>query len=133
MASDLPPPTRFIGPLVSATAVQPPAHTTLTGRYTSLVPLQPTHAAPLFPLVSGAQNAHLWDYMFSGPFTHTEEAQFTALITDYSTSKDPLFFAVLPSSADASSPLPLGFLSLMRIAAAHRTIEIGNVLFTGPL
>jgi RimJ/RimL family protein N-acetyltransferase len=119
------PPSRPIGPLVDASPAPRPEHITLQGRYVTLVPLSPVHSDALYPLSHG-DNAHVWDYLFEGPFP--DQASFAAHIAVKSASKDPLFFAILDKSGCA-----IGYATLMRIDTTHRVIEVGNILYTPAL
>ena len=93
----------------------------MTGRYVTLEPLQPQHAAHLWPL----QEDHLWDYMFDGPFT--TEREFTESIRQKAQSADPRFLAVLVNHQ------AVGVASFMRDEPKHRVIEVGSIVFTRPL
>jgi len=121
--------TRPLGaPVPDHTPGPIPTHTTLVGQYITVTALLPSHAAPLFPYLSGPSNAPLWDYMFAGPFESSPAAlsAFTAHIASCSTSTDPLFFAIL----DNTTASPVGMFSLMRIDATHRVLEIGHIMYT---
>ncbi|MBV9395161.1 MAG: GNAT family N-acetyltransferase, partial [Methylobacteriaceae bacterium] len=50
------------------------------------------HLGDLFAAMGGAQHAHLWTYMFDGPFT--DHAAFAEALRRRQTSDDPLFFAI---------------------------------------
>ncbi|KAL3292564.1 GNAT family acetyltransferase [Colletotrichum asianum] len=106
-----------------------PSHEHLNGRYTTLVPLQPSHAKPLFEHVGGEKNAHLWTYLFQEPFLEYED--FEIAVKKWSISKDPLFFAVMSGPSTDPSAVPVGFMTYMSIVPDHRRIEIGSVCF-GP-
>jgi RimJ/RimL family protein N-acetyltransferase len=93
----------------------------MTGRYVTLEPLQPEHAAHLWPLMED----HLWDYMFDGPFA--TEQEFTESIVRKSESQDPRFLAVLVNSQ------AVGIASFMRDEPRQRVIEVGSIVFTRAL
>ena len=98
-----------------------PERVVLQGRHVQIVPLDPpAHAAALY---AGSMDAGLWRYLFNGPYTN--EADFRAWLDAREKSDDPLFFTIL----DATSGLPKGYCSLMRIEPAHRVIEVGNILY----
>ncbi|KAF3809589.1 hypothetical protein GCG54_00012875 [Colletotrichum gloeosporioides] len=103
----------------------------LHGRYTALVPLQPSHAKALFKHVGGEENAHLWTYLFPDPYL--EYAEFEADVKKWSASKDPLYFTVLSGPASDPSSEPVGFMTYMSIVPAHRRIEIGSICFSQKL
>ncbi|KAF2089342.1 GNAT family acetyltransferase [Saccharata proteae CBS 121410] len=106
-----------------------PERTDLEGTHITLKPLEETHAAELFPLLSGDSNADLWDYMLGGPFSDSDSAAFDELITNYAKSTDPHFYAI----CDPKTDKPLGFASLLRIDRTNRVVEIGHLMFSKSL
>jgi RimJ/RimL family protein N-acetyltransferase len=117
-----------LGPPVDNRPCSPPQRTILAGRHVTLAPLDPARdAEPLWQGAGGAHNAHLWTYMFHGPFDNPET--FAADLEAKAASEDPLFFAIL----DAASGRALGHASYLRITPEHRVIEVGNILYTPPL
>ncbi|KAH6876618.1 acyl-CoA N-acyltransferase [Thelonectria olida] len=111
-----------VGALVDTTPSLKPSHISLHGKYVSLVPLQAEHAEPSYKHLGGPENAHLWTYMFTGPYEDigewkkNEEAK--------SKKTDPFFFTVLSGPESE----PVGQMSLMNIVPDHRRIEIGSVI-----
>ena len=98
----------------------------MTGRFVELEPLCPTrHAPDLWQAARGADA--IWDYMGDGPYP--DEAAFTASIATKAASDDPLFWAI----RDKASGKAVGYATLMRIDAANRVIEVGNILYTPAL
>ncbi|KAL0261806.1 hypothetical protein SLS55_003238 [Diplodia seriata] len=120
---------RPLGPMVEPRPALSPDRRHFQGRHAMLRSLAPSDADTLFPLISGLDNAWLFDYMPDEPVTTSTRAResFDAAIARKSVSKDPLFFAVLVDGQ------VLGWLSLMRIDAANGVAEIGHVLFSPPL
>ncbi|KAI5927104.1 putative acetyltransferase, GNAT family [Camillea tinctor] len=119
-----------LGPIVGGSpARRPSSDTVLTGRYVTLVGLKPEHADALYPHVSGDENAHLWDYMFDGPFH--DPGEFRRSIAAKSASRGPVFYAILPRDGGGNSTV--GHISLMRIDTTHRYLEIGHVMLAPPL
>ena len=119
-------PTQPIGPLVDPHPARRPERVTLEGRWITLAPLNPDkHAGALYEGSSGdpAREA-VWTYLFDGPYRSLEE--FRAAIALKARSDDPLFFAVV----DNSTGRAVGYQTLMRIDAANRVIEVGNVMYT---
>jgi RimJ/RimL family protein N-acetyltransferase len=98
----------------------------LAGRIATLEPLTPAHAAELYAPAHGPEREALWAYMGDGPYT--DQASFRASFAAKATSGDAVFFAVRDERGRAG-----GYLSLMRIDAPNRVIEIGNILFTPAL
>ena len=115
-----------VGPLVDAHAAQRPRRDTLEGRFVRLVPLEDRHAEDLFAPAHGPQREALWAYMGDGPYVDLEA--FRAAIAAKAASVDPLFWAAVDASGVAQ-----GYLSLMRIDAPNRVIEVGNILYTPAL
>lgn len=111
-----------LGPMVAGRPGAPPTRIALSGRYAALAPLENRHAAGLYGALHGAERDALWAYMGDGPYGDAEG--FSAAIAAKAASLDPLFYAVLDKGARA-----VGYLSLMRIDAANRVIEIGNIMF----
>jgi RimJ/RimL family protein N-acetyltransferase len=101
-----------------------PERATLKGRAITLVPLDAeSHADALFEAANGGDKDRLWTYLADGPYT--DAAVFRAGVAAKARSADPLFFAVL----DNASGLAVGYQALMRVDAANRAIEVGNVLY----
>jgi len=121
----MPLPPQAIGPIVNLGPAKRPARVTLSGRRVTLVPLDAeAHADALFPLANGGERDRVWTYLADGPYDDPQA--FKASIAAKAKSEDPLFFAVI----DNASGSPVGYQTLMRIDAANRVIEIGNVLYT---
>ncbi|KAI1501423.1 putative acetyltransferase, GNAT family [Biscogniauxia marginata] len=130
-----------VGPIVGGSPARHPSHDTkLSGRYVTLVRLSATHAEAFYPHVSGEENAHLWDYMFDGPFY--DLADFRAYVEAKAVSQDPVFYTIIPKDGDdtamamttrSSSNGILDHISLMRIDPSHRCIEIGHIMFSPEL
>ena len=120
------PASQPIGPLVNAHPADRPERVTLKGRWITLVPLgAAAHAEALYEGSNGdAAREAVWTYLFDGPYTSLDE--FRASLEAKARSTDPLFFAVI----DNSSGRALGYQTLMRIDAANRVIEVGNIMYT---
>jgi len=120
------PASQPIGPLVNAHPADRPERVTLKGRWITLVPLDAAaHAEALYEGSNGdAAREAVWTYLFDGPYTSLDE--FRANLEAKARSTDPLFFAVI----DNSSGRALGYQTLMRIDAANRVIEVGNIMYT---
>jgi RimJ/RimL family protein N-acetyltransferase len=117
-----------VGPPVDARPAERPERVTLSGRAVTLVPLEAeAHADALFRGAHGGDTDRLWTYLADGPYA--DAAVFKAGVAAKAQSADPLFFAVLDNAAG----LAVGYQALMRVDAAHRVIEVGNVLYTPAL
>jgi RimJ/RimL family protein N-acetyltransferase len=117
-----------LGTLVDAAAAKTPQPTSLTGRFVTLLPLDPeAHAGSLYEKSHGEERDSLWRYLFDGPYPN--RAAFDARLYQMAASKDPLFFSIL----DNGSETAVGYASYMRIEPAHRCIEVGSILFTPAL
>ncbi len=103
-----------------------PERVSLDGSYARLEPLDPAkHGEDLMASAEQPGADDRFRYLFDEP-----PADFTAFRTwldKASTSKDPLFFAVI----DQATGLAQGRQALMRIEPTHGVIEIGNILW-GP-
>ena len=117
-----------VGVPVDSDPPKTPQLTTLTGRFVTLVPLDPQgHGGSLYEKSHGEDRESLWRYLFDGPYPN--RADFDARLQQMAWSKDPLFFSIL----DQASRVAIGFASYLRIEPAHRCIEVGNILFTPAL
>jgi RimJ/RimL family protein N-acetyltransferase len=114
-----------VGESVNPAPARRPERTTLAGRLTTLVPLDASaHASDLAAAAAGRDNAALWQYMSDGPYEDLES--FRAAIEAKASAPDAVFFAIV----DKNTGRATGYASLMRIDAANRVIEVGNVLYT---
>ena len=117
-----------LGALVDSAPAKAPQLTTLTGRFVTLVPLDPeAHGGSLYEKSHGEERESLWRYLFDGPYPN--RAAFDTRLWQMAASKDPLFFSIL----DQGSRVAVGFASYLRIEPAHRGIEVGSILFTPAL
>ncbi|KAI1292382.1 putative acetyltransferase, GNAT family [Xylaria venustula] len=128
-------PPNPLGPIVEGgPATRPSQDVKLSGQYVTLVGLSAEHIAPLYSHVSGDENAHLWDYLFDGPYTSLEE--FRAAMEAKIPSPDLVTFAIIPTAqpktADGSDNV-VGCASYLRIDTVHRGVEVGSILFSPKL
>jgi RimJ/RimL family protein N-acetyltransferase len=115
------------GDAVSTIPATRPRRAVLKGRYVTLTPLNAIrHAARLWESTHLKQKESLWIYLGEGPFA--DRADFDAYLQRKAGSEDPLFFTIINESSEA-----VGLVTLMRIEPVHRTIEIGNILFSPAL
>lgn len=115
---------RPVGPPVEIKDALPPPSTTITGRSVELEPLDPRHIDDLYPIIGQPEQAALWTYINKGPFT--DKPSFTEVITTFSQSKDPFFYAIIHKPTRKA----IGFFSLLRIDLTNRVIEIGFIVFS---
>jgi RimJ/RimL family protein N-acetyltransferase len=121
-------PDRPIGPPVDVNPARRPERVTLNGRFVRLVPLDADrHLEDLFASMGGAEHAHVWTYIFDGPFG--DRVAFAEAMKKRQASNDPLFFAIV----DTRSNRAVGIASYMRIEPSHRVIEIGGIVFSPAL
>jgi RimJ/RimL family protein N-acetyltransferase len=114
-----------IGAPVEARSVKRPERVTLSGRVVTLAPLDADqHADALFRAGNGEGKDSVWTYLSDGPYA--DLAAFKDNIAAKAQSHDPLFFAVI----DNASGQAVGYQTLMRIDAANRVVEVGNILYT---
>ncbi|KAI0139201.1 putative acetyltransferase, GNAT family [Pestalotiopsis sp. NC0098] len=119
--------------LADAGPAKQPEHLAIDGHYTRLEPISTCHISALYQCLCLDSPVETWAYMAAGPFA-SEEA-FAAHIHNIATSKDPLFFTVVPkvNLPGIAAGSPVGYLSLMRIDVKNRGVEIGNVTFSAAL
>jgi RimJ/RimL family protein N-acetyltransferase len=109
-------------------AAKRPERVTLSGRFVTLEPLDADrHAAEIWGATHGGEKDRIWEYLFETPFP--DEAAFRAHIERKAASEDPLFYAII----DNATGKAVGYETLMRIDPAHRSIEVGNILYGAPL
>jgi RimJ/RimL family protein N-acetyltransferase len=117
-----------IGVAVDPMPAPHPGRVTLAGRTVIVRPLAPElDGAPLWESTRGAGREHLWLYLFEGPFA--DRAAFDAHLASKEAPADPLCFAIV----DRRSGSAAGYASYMNIEPAHRTIEVGSILFAPAL
>jgi RimJ/RimL family protein N-acetyltransferase len=110
--------------LTDAGAAARPSRVSLDGRFATLVPLvADLHAESLWAAgLDDRANDSLWLYMGDGPFADFDS--FRAAVARKATAEDAVFFAIIVDGR------ALGYVSLMRIDAANRVVEVGNILYT---
>lgn len=120
--------TSPLGEVVDTSPAQLPSKTMhLRGTHVTLTGTHSSHAAPLFKHLGGPSNAHLWTYMFTGPYA--TPASLAADLDAQASSTDPIFYTILLNETSE----PVGRLSLMRIDAVNRVVEVGNIVFAASL
>jgi RimJ/RimL family protein N-acetyltransferase len=121
---------RVLGSLVSgATHALSPSRVTLQGKAVVLEPLQESHTEALYQHIGSAENSWVWDYMFHEPPTDAE--QLRSRIATWAKSEDPFFWTIRVMTGQTQGIV--GYTSFMHIAPEHRTIEIGNVMYSPSL
>jgi RimJ/RimL family protein N-acetyltransferase len=114
-----------IGSPVDPTPAPRPGPVTLQGRYGRIEKLRPEHAADLWKVFAGSDEA--WTYISTdGPFTTFEE--FAPFIAMRAAADDPYAYAIVDAVGDA-----VGYFTLLRIAPQMRVIEVGHVLYSPAL
>ncbi|KAH8698626.1 putative acetyltransferase, GNAT family [Talaromyces proteolyticus] len=125
---------RPLGPPVDATPAPWPSRVTLEGQTVILEPLEESHADALFPHIGGAANAWLWDYMFTD--VPSSLAEIRSRIARQAQSKDPFFWAIKVKKHAAQGTAEaevVGYIAFLAIVPAHRSIEIGHVMYSAAL
>jgi RimJ/RimL family protein N-acetyltransferase len=114
-----------LGPLVDARSAARPARDVLEGRDVDLEPLNASrHGTALFESTGGSEHNRLWTYMFDGPYA--SRAAFDVSLERLAASDDPFYYAIV----DRASGQAVGRAALMRIAPAHRVIEVGGIVYS---
>ena len=117
-----------LGEPVDSTPARLPQRCTLSGRYTTIVPLDPaSHSDALWQHSGGPGNDALWAYLFAGPFDN--RTAFDTYLKAKAATDDPLFYTII----DNASAAAVGLASYMRIEPVHRCIEVGSILYTPQL
>lgn len=115
-----------LGPPAPESPAKTPARAPLHGRYTSLVPLDLSHSAPLFDALAGERNAALWTYLPWHPVL--KKAPFEDMVRDLATSTTYHYYAVLTGPASDPNSRPAGIASYLNIVPDHLRIEIGGII-----
>lgn len=124
-------------PVQNPTPAPRPSPVILKGRTVTLEPLNASHADRLFPHASGPENAWIWDYMHHEPATTVD--QLRSYLNDFANPSSGccLWAALVRTKGqqenqdqDQDQYDVVGYLGYLNIVPKHRTIEIGNVLFT---
>jgi RimJ/RimL family protein N-acetyltransferase len=114
-----------IGLPVDPTPAPRPGPVTLQGRYGRIEKLRPEHAADLWTVFAGPEEA--WTYISAdGPFATFDE--FVPFIARRAAAEDPYAYAIVDTAGHA-----VGYFTLLRIVPAMRVIEVGHVLYSPAL
>ncbi|MGF6422545.1 RimJ/RimL family protein N-acetyltransferase [Lelliottia sp. 489] len=101
-----------------------PERVELNGRYCTLTPLRPEHAAALFAAYQLEEDTRSWTWLLREPDANVEA--FTAWVESVCTLSDPIHFTVIDNQTQA----PVGTLALMRIDPKNGVVEVGHVHFS---
>lgn len=105
-----------------------PQRSLLVGRHVQLAPLDvEQHTDALYEGMHRTGQDELWLYLPEGPFP--DKAAFRSALAHKVTSSDPFFFAIV----DRPSGRAVGHAAYLRIKPAHRSIEVGWILYTPAL
>jgi RimJ/RimL family protein N-acetyltransferase len=112
-------------PVDKTTPAPRPGPVTLKGRYGRLEKLRPEHATDLWSVFAG--HDQVWTYIGQdGPFATFEE--FSPSLAMRAAAQDPYAYAIIDMADRA-----VGYVTLLRIVAEHRVIEVGHVLYSPAL
>ncbi len=114
-----------IGPEVDATPRALPARTRLRGKYVELEPLHRRHVPELWQTMQGGDGD--WSYLGYGPFA--SEAALAHFVDDFSTTHDPMVWAIRPVATGVVS----GWLALLDIEPRNAVVELGHIWFGPPM
>ncbi len=117
-----------IGIAVDPSPALRPQPVVLPGRVVTLRPFhKASQAKALYDGTHGPEKENLWRYLNEGPFA--SRAAYEAAFNRKQKSVDPVFLAII----DNATNLPVGQASYLRIEPAHRSIEVGHIIFTPAL
>ena len=103
-----------------------PQRVTLQGRYARLEPLsKERHGDALFAISADPEMAPLYQYLYDRQIA--DRAEFDDWMTEAAATDNPLGFAIVDKATGQTG----GRAFLLAIEPAHRSIEVGNILF-GP-
>lgn len=115
-----------LGPKTPPGTAVAPSRITIAGRHASLVPVSESHTRVLFSHLGGPERNDLWTYLFTD--SPPDLATFEPQVANWSTSTDPLYFAVIGKNPKTNEDEALGVLSYLNIEPEHRRIEIGSIV-----
>lgn len=120
-------------PVADSTPGPRPSRTTLQGRTVTLEPIRASHAEELYPHIGGEEHRWLWDYMTADPALSLEDLR--RLLGYLAESPDSVVWAVKPHTSETGDPpsSAVGYIGLLNIVAAHRTVELGHVMYSTSL
>ncbi|MDC7788339.1 GNAT family protein [Rhodoplanes sp. TEM] len=117
-----------VGEPVDATPAKRPGGMPLVGRSVAVVPFDmDAHAADLYAATHGPERERLWFYLSVGPFA--ARADFDAYLERFLAGSDPVLYAIV----DRASGRAVGHATYLRIEPAHRSVEVGHILFSPAL
>jgi RimJ/RimL family protein N-acetyltransferase len=117
--------TTVLGAPANSAPANRPQLITLEGRDVIVGPLDPdVHSEQLYRRTHGPQAEQLWLYMSDGPFI--DQTDFDVQLRRKAASKDPLYFAII----EKTSGVAVGYAAYLRIEPAHRSIEVGSILYS---
>lgn len=108
-----------------------PPCTPLIGHTTAIVPLQPSHAESLFRHLGGEENLWRWTYLPESG--HTTFPSFQKAVAGWCESRDFVFYTVLSGPDGDDGAEPIGLISYLAVVPRFRRLEVGFVIFGGPL
>jgi RimJ/RimL family protein N-acetyltransferase len=115
-------------PVTGWTARHPPPRTAMTGRFCTVLPLDPERdAADLFAAYSDDREGRLWTYLPRGPYASL--AEFRGYADAACRTDDPLVHTIV----DHASGRAVGTASYMRIEPPVGVIEIGSITYSPQL
>ncbi|KAL6860695.1 hypothetical protein ACO1O0_004728 [Amphichorda felina] len=112
------------GPPAPEGSVVHPPPSTLSGVYTSLLPLSASHSDSLFTNIAGPPNAHLWTFLQL--YAPPDQSDFEASVSQWSVEPNRQFYAVVPADADGAAH---GLVSYLNISPENRRLEIGSIVY----
>ena len=114
-----------VGDAVDWTPRERPGPVTLVGRHVRVEPLTQAHRDGLWAVLGGPEAAALWTYLAEEPPTSAQDLG--QVIARREAAPGAQAFVVCRDGR------PLGMASLMRIDAAHGSVEVGGIVLGRPL
>ena len=126
-------PTTFKPKALNEPAQAPNYDVSLTGRFTSVVPISTAHAEDIWESLQSAKTdtSSLFAYLFEDPFDSLEAVR--SVLAKKAADPNTRTYTILKRDPNAGRLKAVGMASLMRMDLPNKVIEVGSILYTPSL